>query len=226
MPTGRNDIEPRGVREPLTRERIVQAALDLADNDGIAALSMRKLAQQLGVEAMSLYNHVENKDDILNGMVDAVFAEIGLPVCDVDWKSAMRQRAGSLRAALVRRPWAIGLLESRRRPGPATLTHHDAVIGCLRRAGFSLAMTSHAYSLIDSFIYGFALQQVSFPTDFRDDTAALATAIMRPFPPDTYPHLAEFTTGHVLQPGYDYGAEFDFGLELILDAINEKQAMG
>lgn len=221
MPTTSEKSNDVTSREPLSRARIVHTALDLADREGIAALSMRKLAQQLGVEAMSLYNHVSNKDDILDDMVDAVFAEIGLPECDNDWKSAMRQRADSMRTALVRHPWALGLLESRRHPGPATLAHHDAVIGCLRRAGFSLAMTAHAYSLTDSYIYGFALQELSFPTGFKDDTAALATAILQPFPPNVYPHLAEFTTGHVLQPGYNYGAEFDFGLNMILTAIGE-----
>ena len=212
-------------REPLTRERIVQAALDLADSEGIAGLSMRKLEQQLSVEAMSLYNHVSNKDDLFDGMVDAVFRQIGIPECGTDWKEAMRQRALTMRAVLLQHPWALGLLESRRHPGPATLAHHNAVIGCLRSAGFSLAMTAHAYSLMDSYIYGFALQEVSFPTGFKDDTAALATAILQPFPPGAYPHLAEFTAGHVLQPGYDYGAEFDYGLDLVLQAVNDRQAM-
>lgn len=125
----------------------------------------------------------------------------------------------TLRAVLLQHPWALGLLESRYSPAPATVAHHHAVIGLLRRASFSLAMTAHVYSLMDSYIYGVVLQEASFPTGFRGDTAALTTTILEPFPPDTYPHLAEFTAGHVMQPGYDYGAEFGYGLDSILEAI-------
>src|SRR6476660_4266782 len=124
---------------------------------------MRNLGQQLGVEAMSLYTHVANKVDLVDGMFGLVFGEIGPPLAGVDWKMAMRLRALSARDALARHPWAIGLMESRRSPGPATLRHHDAVLGCLREAGFSIAMTAHAYSVLDSYIYGFALQQASLP---------------------------------------------------------------
>jgi hypothetical protein len=166
---------------------------------------------------------VANEKDILVGMIHAVFAETGVTKCDPDCSTATCQRAESLRTIVVRHPSTLGLLDSRRSPGPATLAHHDAVIGCLRRAGFSLAMTAHAYSLINSYIYGFALQEVSFPTGFKEDIAALATAILQPFPADTYPHLAEFTTGHILQPGYDYAKEFDYGLELILRSIDAMQ---
>jgi AcrR family transcriptional regulator len=206
-------------RLPLNRERVLGVAVDLADTSGIESLSMRKLAQALGVEAMSLYNHVANKDDILNGMVDLVFAEIGLPPVGVDWKSAMRQRALSARDVLLRHPWAIGLMESRLHPGPATLRHHDAVIGSLREAGFSVAMAAHTYSLLDSYIYGFVLQQASLPFRSADETAAMAETFLRQFPAQTYPHLAELTIQHVLQPGYDYGDEFAFGLDLILDGL-------
>src|SRR5215469_12060693 len=132
-------------RAPLTRERVLEAAIALADEGGSAGLTMRKLAQQLGVEAMSLYNHVANKEDLLDGMVDLVFAEIGLPEHGTDWKAALRQRAIGTRAALERHRWAIGLMESRSQPGLANLRHHDAVLGCLREAGFSIAMAAHAY---------------------------------------------------------------------------------
>src|SRR5215472_9097154 len=142
-------------RAPLSRDRVLRAAVALADTGGISSLSMRKLGEALGVEAMSLYNHVASKGDLLDGMIDVVFGEIDLPPGDVDWKSAMRQRAISVREALRRHPWAIGLMESRTSPGPATLRHHDAVLGCLRGAGFSIEMTAHAYSLLDSYIYGF-----------------------------------------------------------------------
>jgi AcrR family transcriptional regulator len=206
-------------RAPLSRERVLRAAVNLADSDGIASLSMRKLAQELGVEAMSLYNHVANKDDLLDGMVDLVFGEIGLPEPEEDWKTAMRQRAISAREVLARHPWAIGLMESRSRPGQATLRHHDAVIACFREAGFSMAMAAHAYSLLDSYIYGFALQQVSLPFQEPAEVAGMAERFLRQFPAEAYPHLAEFTVQHVLQPGYDYADEFAFGLDLILDGL-------
>src|SRR5215210_874747 len=154
---GTRRTDPRaGRRAPLSRQRVLRAAVDLADTGGIASLSMRKLAQELGVEAMSLYRHVRNKDDMVDGMVDHVFGEIGLPPTGVDSRTAMRRRAISAREVLARHSWAIGLMESRRRPGPATLRHHDAVLGCLREAGFSVTMAAHAYSVLDSYIYGFA----------------------------------------------------------------------
>src|SRR6202022_4533451 len=142
-------------RAALTRERILTAAISIADRDGIESLSMRKLGQKVGVEAMSLYNHVRNKVDMLDGMVDVVFGEIDLPVNRVDGRVAMRQRAISARKVLLRHPWAIGLMESRATPGPATLRHHDAVLGSLRTAGFSADLGAHAYSILDGYIYGF-----------------------------------------------------------------------
>src|SRR5579862_8977392 len=147
------------VRVPLSRDRVLLAAVAFADEHGIASLSMRKLGDVLGVEAMSLYNHVANKDQLLDGMVDVVFGEIDLPAGGADWKTAMRERAQSARQALGRHPWAIAQMSTRTSPGPATLRHHDAVIGALRTAGFSIAMTAHAFSAIDSYIYGFALQE-------------------------------------------------------------------
>lgn len=203
----------------LARERVLLAALDLADRGGVEALSMRKLGQELGVEAMSLYNYVANKSDLLDGMVDLVFAEIGPPPRAADWKAAMRQRAMSAREVLARHPWAISLMESRRTPGPATLGHHDAVIGCLREAGFSIAMAAHAYSLLDSYIYGFALEQASLPFKTVEETVEVAESIFQQFPADAYPHLAELTIQHVLRPGYNHADEFEFGLDLILDGL-------
>jgi AcrR family transcriptional regulator len=203
----------------LTRERILETAVELADRDGIAALTMRKLAQALGVEAMSLYNHVANKEDLLDGMVDVVFAEIGLSPTGTDWKSAMRLRAISALAVLSRHPWAVGLLESRRRPGPVTLRHHDAVLGCLRGAGFSIAMAAHAYSVLDSYIFGFALEQRNVPVRTPEETAEVARNILLPLRPGDYPYLTEMITGHALLPGYDYRDEFIFGLDLILDGL-------
>ncbi len=206
-------------RVPLNRERVLHAAIALVDEHGLDSLSMRKLGEALGVEAMSLYNHVANKEDLLDGMIDVVFGEIDLPSGEEGWRSAMRRRAIEVRSTLSRHRWAIGLMESRASPGPATLRHHDAVIGCLRQAGFSVELTAHAYSALDSYIYGFALQERSLPFDGPEETSEVARSIMAEFPVDAYPHLAELAIEHVLQPGYDYGDEFEFGLDLILDGL-------
>jgi AcrR family transcriptional regulator len=206
-------------RSPLSRERLLLAAIALADAGGIASITMRKLGEAVGVEAMSLYNHVANKEDLLDGMIDGVFSEIELPSGRDGWRTAMRRRAISARAVLSRHRWAIGLMESRTSPGPATLRHHDAVIGCLRGAGFSLELTAHAYSAIDSYIYGFALQERDLPFDTPEETSELAQAILARFPADEFPHLAEFTREHVMRAGYDYGNEYEFGLDLILDGL-------
>ena len=206
-------------RLPLTRDRALSAAVALADAEGIASLTMRKLARALGVEAMSLYYHVANKDDILNGMVEIVFGEIELPYENTDWKTAMRQRAISVRAALMRHPWAISIMQSRTSPGPATLRHHDAVLGCCRHAGFSVEMAAHAFSLIDSYIYGFLLQEVNLPFNEGDDLEQIIETMMDQRSAADYPHLTELTTEIVLQPGYAYGNEFDYGLGAILDSL-------
>ena len=213
-------------REPLSRDQVLRAAVALADQGGIGALSMRKLGQVLGVEAMSLYNHVASKSDLLDGMIDIVFSEIGLPAGDSGWKQAMRQRAISAREVLARHRWAIGLMESRRSPGPATLRHHDAVLGCLRQAGFPVDLTAHAYSLLDSYIYGFALQEASLPFDTPQQTTQVAQEIFGQFAAGTYPHLTELTIQHVLRPGYHYGGEFEIGLDLILDALERAASTG
>jgi len=207
-------------RLPLSRERILQAALAFADANGIESLSMRKLGEAVGVEAMSLYNHVPSKGDLLDGLIDLVFSEIELPRSADDWRKAMRQRAIAVRAALKRHRWAIGLMESRTSPGPATLRHHDAVLGCLRQAGFPIALAAHAYAALDSYIYGFALQEASLPFETGEQTADMAQDFVAQFSPDEYPHLAEFTFKHVLQPGYDYGCEYEYGLDLILDGLD------
>ncbi|WP_242579316.1 TetR/AcrR family transcriptional regulator [Amycolatopsis sp. 195334CR] len=206
-------------RQPLSRERVITAAMALADEKGEAGLTMRAIAGRLGVEAMSLYNHVGGRDDILNGMVDAVFGEIDLPEATGDWKRAMRERATSSRAALRRHPWAVGLMDSRSQPGPATLRHHDAVLGALRAGGFSVVMAAHAFSVIDSYLYGFVLQELALPFTNTEELDEVATGIQREMPVDAYPHLMELMTEHVLQPGYDYAGEFEFGLTLILDAL-------
>lgn len=191
----------------------------LADAEGIDELSMRNLAKALGVEAMSLYHHVKNKDDILDGMIDRVFAEIALPQIGGEWREQMTRRALSAREALKRHPWALKLMESRAAPGPATLSHHDATIGCLRAAGFSVALTAHAYSALDGYTYGFVLTEQNLPFQTPGETQQVAGSMMDAFPAGAYPHLVELATTHVLTPGYSYGDEFLWGLELILDGL-------
>ncbi|MCW2585078.1 MAG: putative transcriptional regulator, TetR family protein [Frankiales bacterium] len=203
----------------LTRERVLRAAVGLADTGGIDALTMRRLGEELGVEAMSLYKHVANKDDLLDGMIDSVFGEIYLPAGGTDWRTSMRQRASSVREVMARHRWAVGLMESRTAPGPATLRHHDAVLGTLREAGFSVELAAHAFSALDSYLYGFALQERSLPFDTAEQTAEAAEMILAQLPADDYPHLTELVREHVLQPGYDYGNEYAFGLDLILDGL-------
>ena len=217
-----------GHRVPLSRDRVLRAAVTRADQDGISSLSMRKLGEALGVEAMSLYNHVASKSALLDGMIDIVFSEIDLPSDEADWKDAMRRRAVSARQVLRRHPWAIGLMESRTSPGPATLRHHDAVLGCLRRAGFSVELTAHAYSLLDSYIYGFALQEAGLPFGTGEEAAQVAQQISAQFASGQYPYLTEMAVEHVLRPGYDYGDEFLVGLDLILDGLEAeaRQAPG
>jgi AcrR family transcriptional regulator len=186
---------------------------------GMESLTMRKLGQELGVEAMALYRHVANKDDIVDGIVDLVFSEIDLPTSGADWKTAMRERALSVREALSRHRWAIGPMESRTNPGPANLRHHDSVIGNLRAAGFEMAMAAHAYSLLDSYVYGFAQTQMNLPFESSEKVAEMVQSMLQPFPLTAYPNLAEFITEHAMQPGYDYGDEFEWGLDLILDGL-------
>jgi AcrR family transcriptional regulator len=215
--------EPRApwTRAPWTRAQLVRAAIDLADQGGIESLSMRKLSQHLGGAPMSLYNHVSNKEDLLDGMIDALFSEIELPAGAHSWKTTMRQRAISIRTVMTRHPWAIGLMESRKTPGPETLRHHDAVIGCLRDAGFSVQLAAHAFSALDSYIYGFVLQERGLAFGTPEETSDLAKAFLLQFPTKEYPRLAELIIEHVLQPGYDYGDEYKFGLDLILDGLEK-----
>jgi AcrR family transcriptional regulator len=220
--TTRTARRPRG-REPLTRERVLDTALRLADQGGLESLSMRKLGQALGVEAMALYYHFANKERVLDGIVDLVFGEIDVPAIGADWKAAMRRRAISVRDALARHRWAIGLMESRTNPGPANLRHHDAVIGCLRSAGFDMAMAAHAYSALDAYIYGFALTKMNLPFETTTDIAEMAETMLEPFPLGEYPNLADFITEHAMKPGYDFADEFEYGLDVILDGLDRAQ---
>jgi AcrR family transcriptional regulator len=206
-------------RTALSRERVLRAALAQADESGLESLTIRRLAEVLGAAPMALYRHVANKDELVDGLVDIVFAEIDLPATGADWKTAMRKRAISLRDVLSRHRWAIGLMESRRSPGPANLRHHDAVIGSLRQAGFSVAMAAHAYSVLDGYIYGFALTKMNLPFETSEDIAEVGQGMLRPFPVSEYPNLVEFLNEHVMKPGYDYGDEFEYGLDLILEGL-------
>ncbi len=204
-------------RAPLSRELVLETAVKLADRGGLESLSMRKLGQELGVEAMALYYHFANKDEVIDGMVDLVFSEIDLPASGADWKTAMRRRALSLRDVLLRHRWALGLMESRRKPGPANLRHHDAVIGSLRSAGLDMPTIAHAYSLLDSYVYGFALFTMNLPFDPSEEVAELGRVTLQAFPVDAYPNLVAYISA--MRPGYNYADEFQYGLDLLLDGL-------
>jgi AcrR family transcriptional regulator len=206
-------------RVPLSRERVLHAAVEVADAGGVGSLTIRSLADRLGVKPMSVYYYVANKDEILDGIVDLVFSEIDLPSAGGDWRSEMRKSAISARGVLRCHPWAISLLQSRTNPGPATLRHHDAIIGTLRGAGFSVEMTAHAFALIDSYLYGFALSEASLPINGPETVAEVAESMNLQVSFADYPHLVEFTTEHILKPGYSFAEEFEFGLGVILDAL-------
>ncbi|MGA8048145.1 MAG: TetR/AcrR family transcriptional regulator [Dermatophilaceae bacterium] len=216
---------PRSPRaQALSREAIVRAAVELADAEGLSAMSMRAVAKRLDVEAMSLYNHVRNKDDMLDGMVDLVFGEFHSPAVGADWMTEMRERSRSGRRVMTRHPWAVGLMDSRRNSGFATLLHHDAVIGCLREAGFSLALTGHAFAVLDAHLYGFVVQEQGLPFSGEEDLADLAAQMLEQLPEGQLTHFKEFTLEHALRPGYDFGDEFDIGLELILEGLARRLA--
>ena len=208
----------------LSKQRVVLEAVGLADREGVDGLSMRRLAAVLGAGAMSLYHYVANKEELLDAMIDIVFEEIELPTDATDWQSAMRQRAISTRQVLARHPWAIGLLESRTSPGPANLRHHEAVTACLRRAGFSVLMATHANWLLDSYVYGHALQEASLPFDTADELAGMAEGVYLPqLPPDEFPYLNE-SAAALVAAGYDPAEEFIFGLDLVLAALEPLRA--
>jgi AcrR family transcriptional regulator len=220
-------VPAAGPRRPrLSRERVLRAAIAHADAGGLEALTMRQLAEMLEVAPMALYRHIANKDDLIDAMVDVVFGEIGLPSGGADWKTAMRQRAVALRDGLARHRWAIGLMESRRSPGPANLRHHDAVLGKLRAAGFDVAMAAHTYSVLDSYIYGFALTKMNLPFATTAEVADLAQDMLVPFAVNEYPNLVEFISEHAMKPGYDYGDEFTYGLDVILDGLERVREAG
>jgi AcrR family transcriptional regulator len=206
-------------RAPVNPERTLEVALAVADSEGLQAVTMRRLARELGVEAASLYHHVDGKGQILDGLVDLVAAEIELVDSATDWRESVTQRARHTRAVLRRHPWAVSLMASRTTPGPATLRLLEAGIRSFREGGFSVVLAAHAISTVDSYVHGFVLQEVNLP--FRDEAelAAMTGAIMEAFPASEFPYLFELTVEHVLRPGYDYGQEFDSGLTVVLNGI-------
>lgn len=203
----------------LSRERVLRAAVAVADTHGLGALTIRSLAKELDVKPMSVYHYVATKEEILDGIVELVFGEIELPAPGGDWRAELRRRAVSARQVLGRHPWALTLLESRTNPGPATLRQYDTTIATLRRAGFGVAATAHAYALLDSYVYGFALQEAALPFQGPDSAATVAEPIMEDWVAGEYPHLAELAREHIMRPGYDFGDEFEFGLDAVLDAL-------
>ena len=209
-----------GRRARLSRELVLRAALEIADEGGLEALTMQRIGHRLGVEAMSLYRHVRNKEDILDGIVDLVFGEIELPHDDVDWLTALRMRAVSTREALARHPWAVGRMESRVQPGPANLHHHDTVLGMLFGAGFSSAGATHVYSLLDAYIYGFALQEANTRVNTPETLSEVTSDVIERMAGDQYPHMQRVGR-ELMIAGFEFGSEFEFGLDLILDAIEQ-----
>lgn len=209
---------PKSGAAPITPDAITTAAIELADAAGLQAVSMRSVGRRLGVEGMALYNHVAGKQALLDVMVDRVFAEISCPTIEGPWQQEIRGRHHSARNALRRHRWAIGLMNSRRTPGIETLRHHDALLGCLRHAGMSLALTAHAVAVIDAHLYGFMVQELSLPFEGQADLTPVAEPILAALPANM-PHFRDFTLLHALQPGYRFDAEFDVGLQLVLDGL-------
>ena len=213
-------------RPALTHDRILDAAVRVADRGGITQVSMRNVGRELGVEAMSLYHHIAGKDALLDGLADRVFTEMELPDPHQPWRAAMVERAASARRALSQHPWALGLIESRRSPGPALLRHHDTVLACLRHNGFSVTLASHAFSAIDAYVYGFVLTELNLPLAADETVEEFVDEIQQLVPPDEYPHLVEMITEQVVGRAYAYSDEFEFGLDLILDSLEQHLADG
>ena len=206
------------VRPALTRDRVLDGALALADEVGMERFTIRRLAERLDTRPMSIYHHVPSKDEIVDGMVDRVFDQIELPPQDLEWQEAIRLRCLSARDVLGHHPWAPPLMESRASPGPAMLRHHDAMLAALRRGGLSWELTAHGYAMLDSFVYGFALEEANLPGGGGPEMVEHADGLLGEGLAG-YPTLAAFTTDWVLRPGYSFGASFEFGLDLIVDGL-------
>ena len=204
-------------RTPLTLPVIVDAAAAVADAKGLDGLSMRSVGKQLGVEAMSLYYHVTNKERLLDELAEWVFAQIRMPSPDAGWRDGMADRSHSAREVLSAHPWGLALVESRRNPGPILLAHHDAVLGCFRRGGFSVRLAAHAFSVIDSYVYGFVYTEQRLPFEADETAEDFATGLA--LAAEHYPHMVEMVTEMMVGQHYAYGDEFEYGLDLILDAL-------
>jgi AcrR family transcriptional regulator len=200
---------------------VVGRAVQLADRDGLAALTIRALAVECGAKPMALYHHIANKEAILDAIVDAVYAEVYVPAPDRDWRDELARRSRSMRAALGRHPWALSVLETRRNPGPATLLGHEACLEVLRSAGFSLQATAHAYAMLDAFVYGFALQEAMLRQVDLDDSAA---ELVEGIDLSGFPRMTEFATEHVLTADYSFASSFDVGLGLTLASLETLRA--
>lgn len=211
-------------RPALTHDRIIDAAVRVADRGGLSQVSMRSVGQELGVEAMSLYHHLASKDAVLDGLANWAFTQIELPDPRLPWRQSMTDRAGSARRVLTQHPWALGLIESRRSPGPAQLRHHESVLACLRRNGLSVALASHAFSAIDAYVYGFVLTELNLPFGADKSAAEFVAEIKDMLPADEYPHLVEMITEQVVGKDYVYSDEFAFGLDLVLDGLERHLA--
>lgn len=209
-------------RVPLTRERVLRAAVAIADAEGLAALSMRRLGREVGVEAMSLYNHVASKDDLLGGVADLVAAEFEVPESGSEWREGLRRSAHSTHEVLLRHPWAAALLESRPDPGPDRLRYLNAVLGTMRRNGFPVEVAYHAFRILDSYVYGYTLQEVAWPFEESDMSDVAADMLARP-ELDAFPHLTEMGR-YVRDGGHDPAADFDVGLDLVLDGLDRMRA--
>jgi AcrR family transcriptional regulator len=205
-------------KEPLSREKIVLAAVARADSDGFESCSIRKIAQGLDAAPMALYRHVSSKEDLLAGMVDVVFSEMYPPAIGGNWRSELRERGVSARSALQRHPWAIGLMETTTSPGPASAVHHNATMGCLREAGFPFRAAVHAYNLLDAYTYGFALQEKTIPFETPEESVEMAELTIGERGAE-FPYLAEVMSEFATSGGYDYTEEFEFGLDFILDGL-------
>ena len=214
----RKNAEEPGSRLPLNRHRILAAAAEIADERGVGAVTMREVASRLRVEAMSLYNHVSNKEDILDGMVDLVVEQFDLPEDIGDWREAMRRRAASAHQVFGRHPWAPMLLDSRESSGPSRLRYFDWVLGTLMKAGFSVDGAARAFSLLDSYVYGFGIEQFNLSAVSDAPQEEKAEALLALIPAEQYPYLHRMAS-HAMQVGYDAEADFDFGLEIILEGL-------
>jgi len=217
MSEAKDALAPK--RQPLTRERVLRAAVGLADSSGLPALTMRRLGQELGVEAMSLYNHVANKDDILDGIVDIVVSDIEVPAQGTDWKTAMRHRSISAHEVFVAHPWAATLLMSRFNIGPGMTRYLEETLGRLREGGFSIVGALDAWNTLDSHIYGFTLQELNLPFEV-EQTRDVSSDVLAQMSREEYPNVVDVVT-EIVASGRE--ESFEFGLDLILDGLERAQ---